>query len=147
MNLKFRTTDKGKKMKITNCKEPEIVSYIAPWFVPREKSIVEICTELKERLNEKPDETLCLIATEEQICQAVLVAYKENGYVWVWQARAKRGFPHSKVLFELLKKWAEMMGVTELRAKSSRRVAAFLKKKYKFTSSNGELRYEWPKVG
>ncbi len=129
-------------MRITNCKDPEMVSYLAPWFVPTEKSIVDICLELKDRLKEKPEDTLCLVFSEEQSCEAVVVAYKADDCVWIWQYGAKKGFRHSKVGFELVKKWAEFLGVKEIRAKATKRLARFLKRKFNFQRISGDLKYE-----
>ena len=129
-------------MKITNCKDPNMVSYLAPWFVPTEKSIVDICLELKDRLENKPSETLCLIFSEKKACQAMVVAYKSDDCVWIWQYSAKSGFKHSKVGFELVKKWAKFLGVKEIRAKATKRLARFLKRKFNFQRLNGELTYE-----
>ena len=129
-------------MRITNCKDPEMVSYLAPWFVPVEKSIVDICIELKDRLENKPEDTLCLVFSEEDICNAVVVAYNTDDCVWIWQARAKSGFKHSDTGFELIKKWAMLVGAKEIRAKSTKRLAKFFQKKYHFNLSDGELKYE-----
>lgn len=126
-------------MEITNCKDPDLVSYLAPWFVPTEKSIVDICVELKDRLVNKPEETLCLVFSEKQIPQAVVVAYKVDDYVWIWQARAKKGFKYSHTCFELLKKWAKFVGVKALRLKASKKSSRrHFKRKYKFQSLNNK---------
>lgn len=129
-------------MKITNCKDPEMVSYLAPWFVPTGQSIVEICAELKDRLKKNPEDTLCLVFSEKKKCQAVLVAYKADDCVWVWQYSAKSGFLHSKVGFELMKKWAVFLGVKEIRAKATKRLARFFKRKFNFKRISGDLIYE-----
>ena len=134
-------------MKITNCKDPEMVSYLAPWFVPVEKSVVEICIELKGRLKNNPEDTLCLVFSEEQVCQAMVVAYKGKDCVWVWQAGARPGFKHSKTAFSLLEKWAEFVGVKEIRTKATKRLSRFLRKKFNFKPSNGELTYELRSTG
>lgn len=128
-------------MEITNCKDPDLVSHLAPWFVPAEKSIVEICTELKDRLTNNPETTLCLVFSEKQACEAVVVAYKAEDQVWVWQASAKSGFKHSKVAFDLIKKWTKFVGAKEIRAKTTKRLARFFKKKFNFQYDSGELKY------
>lgn len=128
-------------MNILNCKDPEMVSYLAPWFVSAEKSIAEICVELKDRLKNNPEETLFLVFSEERTPHAVMVAYKTDDCIWVWQAGAKKGFKYAKVAFDLLKKWAKFLGVKEIRAKATKRLARFYKRKYKFQYLNGELRY------
>lgn len=120
-----------------------MVSHLAPWFVPVEKSIVEICTELKDRLTNNPEDTLCLIFSEKQACEAVVVAYKSEDQVWVWQAQAKAGFRHSKVAFDLIKKWTKFLGVKELRMKASKKSSReYFKRKFKFQSlGNKEMVY------
>ncbi len=131
-------------MEIWNCKNPEIYPYVAPWMISIENSIVEMCVELKDRLTNSPDDTLCLLAIEDKVCHAVAISYKVDDCIWIWQARSKSGFRHSDFMFDLIKKWAVMKNAKELRIKTTDRLARFFRRRYKFHSlSNGELKYEF----
>ena len=102
-----------------------------------------MCTELKNRLKNNPEETLCMIFVEKKLCHCMLIAYKIDNYVWIWQARAKSGFKYSKFAFDLVKNWAKSLGVKELRMKSAKRLRRLFERKYKFKPlSKGEMVYE-----
>jgi len=139
-------------MRITNCKDPEMVSYLAPWFVPVEKSIVDICIELKDRLENEPEDTLCLVATENEKCHGILVAYMVDDYVWIWQARSRdvwsSHYPkenHTKDVFGLLIEWAKIKNARDIRMKCpTKKLRKFFNRNYGFDLlEKGEMVYDF----
>jgi hypothetical protein len=63
--------------------------------------------ELHRRLKTQPDDTLCLIALENNIIQAVMIAFLRKRDTWLWQAHARKGFRFSKLMFNALKNWSK----------------------------------------
>lgn len=102
-------------MRILNSKDPDISLKLLPWFVPANQTPMDIGWELHERLRENPDETFCSIAIENDMIQAVLIAYVMKRCVWLWQAQARRGFKYSSFMFNGLKHWSRSRGRKKIR--------------------------------
>lgn len=95
-------------MRIWNCKNYEWASMaLVPWFVPTNQDPLDMGWKLHERLRENPDDTLCLIAIEKNIIQAILIAYVRKRDIWLWQAHARKGFRYPRLMFNLLKNWSK----------------------------------------
>jgi hypothetical protein len=112
-------------MRIYNAKDPDISLKLIPWFVPGNQTPIDIGWELHERLREKPDETFCSIAIENDTIQAVLIAYVRKREVWLWQAQSRSGFKYSKYIFEGLKHWSRSRGRKKIRMGTPTRHKAF----------------------
>lgn len=95
-------------MRIWNCKDAEFSLWLVPWFVPAGQNPIDMGWKLHERLREKPNDTLCLVAIERNIIQAILIAYTRKRDVWLWQGHARKGFRFSKLMFNLLKNWSKL---------------------------------------
>jgi len=117
-------------MILWNAKNPELASIaLIPWFVPDGTHPIEMACELVGRLEKKPDETFCLIAHENNIIQAMLVAYRsKRKTVFLWQACQRPGFRFTKLVFEYFKQWAKALGCKEIRMKTPNRKRAFQKR-------------------
>jgi len=132
-------------MEVLNCKNPDIVSYLAPWFVPAEKSIVDMCVELRDRLETKPQETLCLLAMENKTCHGILISYKFKDCVWIWQARARavwdEHYPsenYTMEVFNLTVEWAKLIGAKSIKMKcKGKGLRRFFQRRYGFKPLGG----------
>lgn len=114
-------------------KNPEFVVKLLPWLTPSDQSLVDIMCELYERLKNKPDETFCCMATENNIGQALLIAGCRENDVGIWQARSRAGFKYQKLLLWLLSIWAKSKGYNKLTAGvSDGRRQRFFERKYGF---------------
>ena len=102
-------------MRLLNNKDPEFALWLISWFVPANQDPVDMSWKLHERLKENPDDTLCLIAIEKSIIQAILIAYTRKRDVWLWQAHARKGFGFSKLMFSLLKNWTKSRNRRKIR--------------------------------
>jgi len=110
-------------VRIWNCKDYEWASlWLVSWFVPTDQNPIDMGWKLHQRLKENPNDTLCLVAIEKDIIQAVLIAYTRKRDVWLWQAHGRKGFRFSKLMFNGLISWAKgknkkriRCGVTEER--------------------------------
>lgn len=116
-------------MRIENVKDPMAVAKLYPWFVPTpEQDRMEMACELAQRLTDKPDDTLCLVAVERDIARAVLIAHvaeQRKRSVWLFQANSELGFKHSHTMFEALKSWAKDKGAKEIRMGAVKHQKAF----------------------
>lgn len=129
-------------MFLWNCKNYEIYPYIAPWLVPEPgKSLVDMCVELKNRLKNNPDDTLCAIAIEDKVCHAILIAYIYKEITWLWQARTGERFvKYSLYSFDSLKHWSRAKGTKEIRMRPIEKLRRYFERRYGFRSlDNGEM--------
>lgn len=127
-------------MRIWNCKDYEWASLsLISWFVPANQEPLAMGWELHERLREKPDDTLCLVAIENSIIQAVLIAYKKKRVVWLWQAHARKGFRFSKLMFGGLVSWAKSKNMKRIKCSvSEERNRKLYELKYGFKSKRNK---------
>lgn len=130
-------------MRIWNCKNYDFASMaLVPWFVPANQEPLAMGWELHERLRENPDDTLCLIAIEKSIIQAILIAYKKKRVVWIWQVHTRKGFRHSKVMFNGLVSWTKSINIKrikcEVNEEKNRRIYTI---KYGFKSKRNKEMY------
>lgn len=119
-------------MRIQKTTNPKISFALIPWFVPANLDRLQIGWELHEMLRKEPDNVFCLIATENGIGQAVLIAYTEENYVWVWQRRIKAGFKYQKFMYDGLVNWSKARGFDRLRCGASKRAGRVLRRRYGF---------------
>ena len=121
-----------------------IAAKLIPWFVPTEtESRVQIASELAQRLEQKPDETLCLVAIERNITRAIVVAHvseKHRKSVWLWQSQAEPGFRYSKLMFDALKQWSRVKGAKEVRMGPQEHEKAFRRRWGFEDANNNEMR-------
>jgi len=119
-------------MRFERLTDPNFASLVAiPWFIPEGQNPLAMGWELYQRLKGEPENTFCLMAVENNIPQALLLAYvKDANVVWVWQAHAKSGFKYSRSMFTGLIEWARAKGVGKLRCGTLRGDA--LGKRYGF---------------
>lgn len=115
-------------MRLLNNKDPEFAMRLIPWFVPVGQNPIDMGWKLYERLKENPDDTLCLVAIEKNIIQAVLIAYVQKRAVWLWQAHGRKGFRFSKLMFNLLKSWTKTKNRKRIRIGIYERKEAFQRK-------------------
>lgn len=116
-------------MRIWNCKDYEWASLaLMPWFIPANQKPLDMGWELHERLRENPDDTLCLVAIEESIIQAILIAYVRKRDIWLWQAHSRKKFKFSKLMFNLLKNWGKTKKRKRLRMGTYEKKDAFQKR-------------------
>jgi hypothetical protein len=127
-------------MRLLNTKEPEISLALVPWFIPDNQDPLDMGWELHERLRTKPDETFCLIAIENNIIQAILIAYTRKRDVWIWQVHARNKFKYGMLMFDGLYRWAIRKKKKKIRgATYNERYNKLFERKYGFTLQNGEL--------
>ena len=128
-------------MRFCHPKDPEVSLVLMPWFIPSDKTHLEIGWELHEKLRKSPDDTFCFVAVKNCTIQAVLIAYvrKEKNDIFIWQARAKAGFRYSKIVFAGLVKWAQERGFHKLRAGMDKKRQRCFKRLYGFVPVNGEI--------
>ena len=119
-------------MRILNTKNPEIAVLLIPWYVPVEKSPVDICLELRQRLTERPEDTFCAVAIEDNVGHAMLLAYVNDDHVWLWQARARAGFKYGRILFNGVTEWARSKGYKQLRMGTSQGRMRAYQRRYGF---------------
>ena len=125
-------------MILWNCKSPNIIYTLLPWFVPYDKTKYEIASELYFRLKDKPEETFCVVCYEDDKLEAYIVCYIRDDCCFVWQARVNSGFKYSWILFDAILKWSELMGKREVRCGTDKKTAKFFERKYKFKPSDNE---------
>ena len=130
-------------MRIWNCKDYEWASLaLIPWFVPANQEPLNMAWELHERLRENPDDTLCLVAIEKNIIQAVLIAYKKKRIIWLWQAHARQGFKFSKLMFNGLVSWAKGKKISRIKCSvSDEKNRRLYELKYGFKSKRNKELY------
>jgi hypothetical protein len=122
-----------------NAKHPAICWPLLPWFVEDDKTVQEIFLELYGRLEKQPEDTYVDIAMDGDKCMAILIAYINDGEVWIWQARVSKNFKKQKQMFNRLKKWSSEKDVKYIRMKTSgERLEKFYKRRYRF-HKNGDI--------
>lgn len=131
-------------MRLLNTKNPENVTRIYPWLIPTEtKTRMDIAAEIYGRLKEKPDDTFVLIAIENNITRAVMIAYVSEcrkRCVWLWQSQSKPGFRYGRLMFDALKSWSRSKRAKEIRMRTNRDKEA-IQRKWGFESlKNGDMR-------
>jgi len=114
---------------------------LLPWYVPNDKqNIFEIGWELHQKLKERPEETFCVIAVENNVCQALLIAERRDAHIFIWQARARAGFKYSKLLFNGLIAWTKRKGFNQLKFGTAQKKERFFQKRYGFVPcGNSEM--------
>ena len=130
-------------MRIWNCKNYEWASLaLIPWFVPTNQNPLDMGWELHERLKENPDDTLCLVAIEKNLIQAILIAYKRKRIIWIWQAHAREKFRFSSLMFNGLVSWAKSRKISKIKCKvSSEKNRKLYGIKYGFKSKRNGVMY------
>jgi len=135
------------RVRILNSKNPQIAVKLYPWFLPTQtETRMQIACELAQRLQEKPDRTLCLVAIERDIARAVLIAHVSEKYrksVWLWQSQAELGFRYSGLMFDALKQWAKSKGAKQICMGSQEHEKAF-ERRWGFKRYDGEMRLRLP---
>lgn len=125
-------------MRLLNCKDPIISQVLLPWYVPVDKTELEIGWELNQRLKNNPDDTFCCVAIENNRIQGFLVAYCRESDVFLWQARSNTKHPKSReyvdLIFYGLAQWAKAKGYNRFCASSPRNKA--LKRRLGFVDTD-----------
>ena len=125
-------------MRILNSKDPDISLKLIPFFIPEDQTRLEMGLELYGRLKSEPDNTLCLVAIENDIGQAMMIAYERERDVFVWQAWSRSGFKYQMTIFNGLISWAKSLGKDKLVAGIPERKRKFFERRYGFKPS-GEV--------
>ena len=127
-------------MRYINAKHPAICWPLLPWFVEGNQTREEIFMELYGRLENKPQDTFVEVALDGDICKGILIAYLEDDYVWIWQARIAKDFKNARPMLVSLSDWARTRNITELRAGCSKNKARDLfMRRYGFKKDGNEI--------
>lgn len=107
-------------MKILNEKNPDVAAKLFPWYVPTEgQTRMDIAAQLYHMLEERPDDTLVLVAIERNIARGVVIAHiagkRRKRHAWIWQANSTPGFTQGKMMLEGVKTWAKKKGCKQIR--------------------------------
>ena len=132
-------------LEIIRVVEPTDAAKLYPWLVPtKTEDRMQIACELADRLDKKPDETLCLVAIENNIARAVVIAYvseQKKRTVWLWQAAAESSFEDSKLLWEKLILWAKDQHAREIRMGTDMKRQKAFQRRWGFTPcGHGQMR-------
>lgn len=129
-------------MMFINVKEPDATLSMLPWFVPADKSRIEIGYELSERLDAEPENTLVIVMADQGSVQGVVAAYIEtnpdNGerHVFIWQAQTLPVFQYAKLVFDQITLWAKDKNINRIVIGTQRGRA--LCRKYGFQKLTGD---------
>ena len=127
-------------MKILRVLNPEISVQLIPWYVPDDKTPIEIGMELDQRMREDSDNTGVFVAVKNGYLKAMLIGYMEGETLFVWQARKSKDMDRPRLIFHELCRWAKAKGAKKAQLKSSdKRVRRMYKRKYGFTPLGGPL--------
>jgi hypothetical protein len=113
-----------------NTKDPSVSFRLLPWFVPADQDKVEIGAELEQRLKNSPDDTWVDIATEDGSVCGMVIGFKREEDVYVWQAKILPGFKCGKEMMRRITAWAKESGFSKLAARPLREDA--LKRRFGF---------------
>ena len=105
-------------MNFITTKNPAAALSLIPWLVPNGQSIEEIYLELRERLEEDPEETYVCMIVDGNFIKGMAIAYCRYNDVFIWQAR-KAGDLSSKfvnIALENIKEWARNKGYDSISA-------------------------------
>lgn len=119
-------------------KNPDMAFRLMPFFIPYHQTPEEMAVELNDMMKNNIDETFVIIATENGICKALIIAYTrpKNKDVWLWQGRAKSGFRYSNHMMNGIFYWTKSKGYDRLSCGVNRRTALLLSRKYGFIKSD-----------
>lgn len=128
-------------MEFWDIKNPNVSITLLPLYVPVNQTRTEIGLELNRRLKDEPDNTLCLVAMDNDYCLGFIIAYAREKDVFLWQSRSSpKASKCSKVAFNYLREWTKAKGLNEIRIKTDKRTAKLMKRKYGFKpSKRGEM--------
>ncbi len=113
---------------------------LVPWFVPANQNPLDMGLELRQRLKEKPNDTFCLLAIEDNVIQAMLIAYIQKKNVWLWQAHARDDFKYGREMFNGLRQWAKAKNCCKIKCKvSNPQNEKLYERKYGFKHKNKEM--------
>lgn len=122
--------------------QPEEADFAAicliPWLIPTE-SIDVMVEKLRTRLRGRL--SFCAIALDNDVIQAVLIAYITDGHVWLWQAHARKGFKYSRTMMDGLKHWTRFKGLREIRMGTDKKKRAF-QRRWGFIPDGDEMRLQ-----
>lgn len=95
---------------ITN--NPEVALILIPWFIPFDMTREGIYLELRERLENNPDETFVCLIIEGESIKGMACGYCRYKDVFIWQARKLVDLSSKFVdkAFEKIKEWAKNKG-------------------------------------
>lgn len=130
-------------MRFYRSENSDEVVKIYPWLIPTDdQTRLDIAAELAYRLDKNPEDTYVLVAIENGITRAVLIAYKlSKRIVWIWQAQSEAGFRYSAFMMKALIAWARSRGAKNIGAGVSEKHKEFFKRRWGFRElRNGELR-------
>ena len=129
-------------MKFIQAKHPAVCWPLLPWFVEGDQTREEIFMELYGRLEQDPENTFVEIALDGDICKGVLIAYNfsnSNDAIWIWQARAAKGFRYQKDMFSHLKEWSKNKNKKVMRMETHNdKLEKLYSRKFGFTK-NGDV--------
>jgi hypothetical protein len=107
-------------VRIQRITDPDATLAMIPWFVPDEQPRIAIGCSLSEKMLNDPDDTLVLIATEDNNVRALSVSFVETNpdtgerHVFIWQARTLPGFTQGKILMDSIGRWAIDKGIMRI---------------------------------
>ena len=121
---------------IIRATDPMVSVYLLPYFVEGDMHRIDIGTELYDRMAFKPDETCVLLSIENYNVMFMLVAYKDNDSVFIWQARANNYCKENQQILDAVTEWSRSLGIHKLSFSSPR--AKAICKRWGFVQ-DGEL--------
>jgi len=117
-------------MKIFRANKPVVVDYLEPHLLSDEFLSKEaLCNALKSMLVENPDETLVMVAYDEDVLKAFMIVFADPGadYAVVIQTWSEAPVNTLKSMFFRVCLWAEARSKSFLRAETSRKMEGFLR--------------------
>jgi hypothetical protein len=110
-------------MKIQRAIKPEMALLLLPWYVEVNRTREMIGWELNERMAKQPDDTLVLVAmdNQEKHILGFSACYVRYNDVFIWQARNEK-LSRSEVdeVLNSICKWAKSKGFSRIAAMPNR---------------------------
>lgn len=130
-------------MQFIKTDNPEVALILVPWFVPLNQTAEDIYLELRERLEDDPEETWVGLLVEGDKIKLMGIAYCRERDVFIWQARKEKGVTSEQVdaVFDRLKEWTKEQGFDRISAIPNRDYKAFTRR-WGFQTNNGEIYLE-----
>jgi hypothetical protein len=122
--------------------DPSMAVLLMPMYLDTWESKEQVCFNLCKQLSESPEDILFLLEVNEDHVDGILVAYKDDDRLVVWQANGI----DVKSVEPYLVKWGQVNGCNKMSIRTHRSPKAWARKyKLKLDKTervNGMMRYE-----